>query len=79
MLHLKELQEDCRPLQQAYADVEQESPRTEAKGYIKATFLEPDEEHDYTELTIIYFRRRSTEDSWLQFKTKRYHHPRSQE
>ena len=53
MLHLKELQEDCRPLQQAYADVEQESPRTEAKGYIKATFLEPDEEHDYTELTII--------------------------
>ena len=31
----------------------QESPRTEAKGYIKATFLEPDEEHDYTELTII--------------------------
>lgn len=53
MLHLKELQEDCRPLQQAYADVAQESPRTEAKGYIKATFLEPDEEHDYTELTII--------------------------
>lgn len=40
-------------MQQAYADVEQESPRTEAKGYIKATFLEPDEEHDYTELTII--------------------------
>ncbi|MDE8698212.1 hypothetical protein PZH42_30070, partial [Bacteroides cellulosilyticus] len=27
MLHLKELQEDCRPLQQAYADVAQESPR----------------------------------------------------
>ena len=37
----------------AYADVAQESPRTEAKGYIKATFLEPDEEYDYTELTII--------------------------
>lgn len=53
MLHLKELQEDCYPLQRAYADVAQESPRTEAKGYIKATFLEPDEEHDYTELTII--------------------------
>ena len=53
MLHLKELQEDCHPLQRAYADVAQESPRTEAKGYIKATFLEPDEEHDYTELTII--------------------------
>jgi len=53
MLHLKELQEDCRPLQRAYADVAQESPRTETKGYIKATFLEPDEEHNYTELTII--------------------------
>lgn len=53
MLHLKELQEDCHPLQRAYADVAQESPRTEAKGYIKATFLEPDEEHDYTERTIL--------------------------
>ena len=53
MLHLKELQEDCHPLQRAYADVAQESPRTEAKGYIKATFLEPDEAHNYTELTII--------------------------
>nr|WP_285947473.1 UvrD-helicase domain-containing protein [Bacteroides intestinalis] len=53
MLHLKELQEDCHPLQRAYADVAPESPRTEAKGYIKATFLEPDEEHDYTELTIL--------------------------
>lgn len=53
MLHLKELQEDCQPLQRAYADVAQESPRTEAKGYVKATFLEPDEEHNYTELTII--------------------------
>ena len=53
MLHLKGLQEDCHPLQRAYADVAQESPRTEAKGYIKATFLEPDEEHDYTELTIL--------------------------
>lgn len=53
MLHLKELQEDCHPLQRAYADVAQESPRMEAKGYIKATFLEPDEEHDYTELTIL--------------------------
>lgn len=53
MLHLNELQEDCEPLQRAYADVAQESPRTEAKGYVKATFLEPDEEHNYTELTII--------------------------
>ena len=53
MLHLKELQEDCQPLQRAYADVAQESPRTEAKGYVKVDFLEPDEEHNYVELTLI--------------------------
>ena len=53
MLHLKELQEDCRPLQQAYADVEQESPRNKQQGYVKVEFLEPDEEHDYTEQTLI--------------------------
>ena len=53
MLHLKELQEDCQPLQRAYADVAQESPRTEAKGYVKVDFLEPDEEHNYVEMTLI--------------------------
>lgn len=53
MLHLKDLQEDCQPLQRAYADVAQESPRTEAKGYVKVDFLEPDEEHDYVELMLI--------------------------
>ena len=53
MLHMKELQEDCHPLQRAYADVAQESPRTETKGYVKVDFLEPDEEHNYVELTLI--------------------------
>lgn len=53
VLHLKELEKDCHPLQRAYADVAQESPRTETKGYVKVTFLEQDEEHNYTELTII--------------------------
>lgn len=52
-IHVKELDEDCIPLQQAYADVEQESPRKNIKGYVKTSFLEPDEEHDYTEQTLI--------------------------
>ena len=51
-LHLKELQEDCLPLLQAYSDVAQEPPRTVAKGYVKACFLEPDKEHDYVDLTL---------------------------
>ncbi|MGR4837189.1 MULTISPECIES: UvrD-helicase domain-containing protein [unclassified Bacteroides] len=48
-LHLNELNEECYPLKQAYADVAQESPKSEVHGYVKASFLEPDEEHDYTE------------------------------
>lgn len=52
-LHLNELNEDCLPLQRAYADVAQESPRSVERGYIKASFLEPDEEHDYTEQTLL--------------------------
>lgn len=51
-IHLKELKEDCIPLQQAYSDVAQESPKTETKGYVKVTFLEPDEEHNYEEQTL---------------------------
>ena len=31
----------------------QESPRSVQKGYVKATFLEPDEAHDYTDQTLI--------------------------
>lgn len=52
-LHLNELNEECLPLKHAYADVAQESPKSEARGYVKASFLEPDEEHNYTEQTLI--------------------------
>ena len=47
-LHLNELKEDCLPLKRAYADVVQESPKSTEYGYVKATFLEPDDEHNYT-------------------------------
>ncbi len=52
-LHLDELKEDCLPLKRAYADVAQESPKSEKRGYVKAAFLEPDEEHNYTEQTLL--------------------------
>ena len=52
-LHLNELKEDCYPLKRAYADVVQESPQESERGYVKASFLEPDEEHDYTEQTLL--------------------------
>ncbi|MDE6216129.1 UvrD-helicase domain-containing protein [Bacteroides sp.] len=52
-LHLNELKEECLPLKHAYADVTQESPKSEERGYVKASFLEPDEEHNYTEQTLI--------------------------
>lgn len=51
--HLNELHEECYPLKQAYADVRQESPKTEARGYVKASFLEPDDEHNYAEQTLL--------------------------
>ena len=41
-LHLEELKEDCYPLKRAYADVVQESPKSDERGYVKASFLEPD-------------------------------------
>ena len=49
----KELGTSCESLQRAYADVEQESPKSKEKGFVKVSFLEPDEEHDYTEQTLI--------------------------
>ena len=52
-LHLNELKEDCLPLKRAYADVVQESPKNTEYGYVKATFLEPDDEHNYTEQTLL--------------------------
>lgn len=52
-LYRQQLDTDCEALQRAYADVEQESPKSESKGCVKVSFLEPDEEHDYTEQTLI--------------------------
>ena len=52
-MHLSELNEACLPLLDAYADVEQQSPKKEEHGYVKATFLEPDDEHDYTQVTLM--------------------------
>lgn len=52
-LYKNELNTDCEALQKAYSDVAQESPKEEQKGYVKVSFLEPDDEHDYTEQTLI--------------------------
>lgn len=52
-VYKQQLGKDCDDLQKAYADVEQESPRSVQRGYVKATFLEPDETHDYIEQTLI--------------------------
>lgn len=52
-MHLEELKEECFPLKNAYTDVVQESPKTEQKGYVKVSLLEPDNEHGYLELTLI--------------------------
>lgn len=51
-LHLKELKEECVPLKRAYADVTQESPKAESRGYVKVSFIKPDEELDYTRKTL---------------------------
>lgn len=50
--YLEELKEECYPLKHAYADVVQESPKAETRGYVKARFLEPDEEQSYTDVTL---------------------------
>lgn len=50
--HINDLNTECLPLKKAYQDVVQESPKTEEKGYIKVSFLEPDDQNDYTELTL---------------------------
>ena len=52
-MYIKQLGSICEPLINAYADVEQESSRNKQQGYVKVEFLEPDEEHDYTEQTLI--------------------------
>lgn len=52
-LHLNEQNKDCHSLKRAYSDVAQESPKSEERGYVKVSFLEPDEEHDYVEQTLL--------------------------
>lgn len=52
-VYKEELKTDCEALQKAYSDVAQKSPKEKRKGYVKVSFLEPDEEHDYTEQTLI--------------------------
>lgn len=52
-VYKEQLGKDCEELQKAYQDVEQESPKSTEKGFVKVSFLEPDEEHDYTEQTLI--------------------------
>lgn len=52
-VYKKQLGKDCEDLQKAYADVVQESHRNTERGYVKVSFLEPDEAHDYTEQTLI--------------------------
>ena len=59
-VYKQQLGKDCEDLQKAYADVVQESPRSTEKGYVKVSFLEPDEEHDYTEQTLIVWEKSKT-------------------
>lgn len=51
-IYYDELGEACQPLQHAYADVTQESPKEQHRGYVKVSFLEPDEERDYAAQTL---------------------------
>lgn len=51
-LHQQDVHEPCLPLQRAYADVAQESPRKEEKGYVRASFIGLDEKLNYQEKTI---------------------------
>lgn len=51
-IHLKEQKEICHPLTDAYADVIQQSPKKEIKGYVKIQMLEPDADNDYSSSTL---------------------------
>ena len=52
-IYKDELKEDCEPLQKAYSDVMQLTNKKVEKGYIKASFIAKDEEHNYAEKTLI--------------------------
>lgn len=51
-IHLQDQEEICRPLTEAYADVEQQSPKKEVAGYIKVQMIQPDADKDYTASTL---------------------------
>ncbi len=51
-LQLEELKTECTELKEAYNDVEQKSPKEQTKGCVRVEFLEPDEERNYTEVTL---------------------------
>lgn len=53
LIYKEQIKQECEPLQMAYADVQQESPKTVQRGYVKVAFVEPDAEHDYTEQTLL--------------------------
>ena len=48
-LHQAELKEPCQALTEAYADVAQQSPKTEMNGYVRVQLLEAE---DYTDRTL---------------------------
>lgn len=51
--HKEEVGTDCVALEKAYADVAQESPREEERGYVKVDFLDSDKEQDYEQETLV--------------------------
>ena len=51
-IHENQLGITCEPLQKAYQDVVQESPKTSEKGYVKVSFLESDEDNGYVDQTL---------------------------
>lgn len=50
--YLSEQKEECSELKNAYADVVQESPKKQAEGYVKLTFVEKEEESNYEETQL---------------------------
>jgi ATP-dependent exoDNAse (exonuclease V) beta subunit len=51
-IYREELGYDCDPLLKAYADVAQESPKSDHKGYVKVDFVEPEDDLNYEETTL---------------------------
>ncbi len=51
-LHREDAGEDCRELLEAYDDVCQNSRKKGTRGYVKVSFIEPDEGEGYLETTL---------------------------